>query len=413
MTRSTGLFVATTTAALAIALVLSIFVGGSSVQAVPQTPHTVFGSVFDGTETSTATLSSNGLVFQARILGVDYINSFDTGRNVKTDAGGTFGQVKNAHVCGNTTDIAGKQGGDPNEVIEFVVGGRPTIARDAFGNVIDPVLFVPGGSTFLKLYRDMTATAPAATLSSDACKIGTELSPTPRPVVTGPPPPGVIIQPTEVPPFFDELTPTPTPLPAAADLPPDPRDVGDIFTKADPGDVADLLPDLVALDPEFTGGVFNTLDINVAAAILTRTETSTAARIAENLTASIMADIFERTTTTVAVAIMEQVKVPELELIIDEIEQPTLVRFLQQLTIEKPEQISVGVLLRNLKGVNPEVFIPARPPTLASPDVPDIVVFETGVIAYLRALVTRGWQIVANTPPPRPSHGSWPISAGP
>ena len=184
MTRSTGLFLATTTAALVLALVLSVIAGGSTAQAVPQRPHNVYGNVFIGTDTSTAALAVVGTAIQARIDNVNFANSFDTGRNTKTDAGGKYDQVggSNFHVCGNTTDIAGKQGGDFGDVITFVIANKLAVARDAFGNVVDPVLFQPGKTTLLNLYQSTTA-APTVVSSGDACKIGTEL-PTPIPTVT-------------------------------------------------------------------------------------------------------------------------------------------------------------------------------------------------------------------------------------
>ena len=176
MTRSTGLFVATTTAALVLALVLSLLVGGSTAQAVPVTPHTFFGNAFTGTNPGTATAAGAGVAIQARIANVNFANSFDTGRNTKTDAGGKYGQVggSNFHVCGDTTDIPSKQGGVSNDEITFYIANKLAIARDPIGNVVDPVLFESGKTTQLNLYYDPSSASVVDTFSDDACKIGTE-----------------------------------------------------------------------------------------------------------------------------------------------------------------------------------------------------------------------------------------------
>ena len=151
---------------------LLILVGGSPAQAVPQLPHIFFGNVFIGTDPNTAQPAAAGTAIQARIDSVNFANSSDTGRNTRTDAGGTYGQTNNFHVCGNTTDIAGKQGGDPGEAVEFFIANKLAVARDASGNVVDPVLFQPGQTTLLDLYQDPTASAVAETGSAEACKIG-------------------------------------------------------------------------------------------------------------------------------------------------------------------------------------------------------------------------------------------------
>lgn len=49
MTKSTWLFIGATTSALALALVLSVFVGESELLAQPQPPHRFLGSVYTGT----------------------------------------------------------------------------------------------------------------------------------------------------------------------------------------------------------------------------------------------------------------------------------------------------------------------------------------------------------------------------
>lgn len=355
-----------------------MLVGPSRVHAIPLVPHTFFGEVFDGTDPDTATAAASGLKLEARFEGVNYANSFDTGRNTNTAGGGTFGQDNNFHACGDTTDIAGRQGFNLNEPVELVVGGRPVVARDAYGAVVDPVLFVSGATTFLRLYRDLSATVPTATASSDACKIGTELPPPPPP-----PPPGQIpppAQPQPPPPFFEDVTPTPTPLPAADVLEKlDKEDVASFFTEASTDEVAKILEEL---DVEFAGEVFEELDVEVAAAVLEQTNTTTAARVVEEIAANIAADILESVTTTAAAAIVEQVQTSVLELIIDEMEEAPLTEILQEVSVEKLQQISVQVLLDNLTLVNPEVYLAELPPAIDPDSLPPEVVVIGNVLAY-------------------------------
>ena len=279
MTRSTGLFLVTTTVALVLALALSVIAGGSKAQAVPLLPQIVFGEVFVGTDPETATPAGAGVAIHARIDNVNYANSFSAGRNTVTNAGGKYGQIggNDFHVCGNTSDITGKQGGDDGETIKFYVAGKLATARDPFGNVADPVLFQSGQQVQLNLYQDSAASTLAATASADACKIGTELTPTPAPSTGGTG--GVVVTPTTQP--TDDiiiiLTPTPTPIPDEAfqedpdlffDIPDEDQierlleileedpDLGvDILLAGTAGDAGDILARVADQDVEAAGAL--------------------------------------------------------------------------------------------------------------------------------------------------------------
>ena len=219
MTRSNWYFVGATTLALAVALALSVLVGESSVQAVPQFPHIVVGNV---------TVVDGGSPVNKRVEGridnVDYTNSNQTGRDTRVDADSTFGVLNGLYVCGNTTDTPEKEGGDNGETIQWYVDRVLAVAMDPQGNVIDPVMFKSGATDRIDLFLT-TLNGPKvdATFSNDACKIGDEPpTPTPRPrPPTGPgpsgpsgppPPPPPIIAPTETPTPMPSPTGTPRPL---------------------------------------------------------------------------------------------------------------------------------------------------------------------------------------------------------
>ena len=297
MTRSTGLFVATTTAALVLALVLSLLVGGSTAQAVPVTPHTFLGNAFTGTNPETALPVAAGVAIQARIANVNYANSFDTGRNTKTDAGGKVGQVggSNFHVCGDTTDIPGKQGGVSNDEITFYIANRLAIARDPFtGAVVDPVLFESGNTTQLNLYYEPGSASVVDTFSDDACKIGTELLPTPPPA--GPPA-------------------APAPLPSAEDL--GVLDIADAVIIVEAGgaeDIAALFADDISLATDL---IEAGLDVAVVSAAINVAGALTGAAILGEIEAEFGASIIENASSSV---IAEIVNVAEAEAIVDSME---------------------------------------------------------------------------------------------
>ena len=208
MTRSSALFLATITAALVLAVVLSIYSGESSVQAVPQPPHIFFGAV---------TGASPGQTIHARINDVNYAQSVQFGvatRSTTVESDFKYGQARNFQVCADTPDFPEKEGGVDGDIIVFFIGDKRADAYLLSGELADPVKFQRGGLTHLDLVFNSSNLVDTATASAFACKVGDELPPTPVPTV----PTGVFFTPfppTAVP---DDgvILPTATPEPDAA-----------------------------------------------------------------------------------------------------------------------------------------------------------------------------------------------------
>lgn len=206
MTKSSWLFVGTTTLALAAALALSVLVGEPSLYAFPQPAHNFFGEV---TVTGVSP-TSLGAVVEARIGNVNYARPNANGGNVAIQTNGNYGQGQSGlllQVCGDSLDTDDKEGGRDGDVIEFYVGNVKAVTTDRFGTAIPQVAFDPGTVTQLNLVLDPNASRIPATADTfgAACKTGDEATPVPRP--PPPPPSGG---------GGEEPTATPTPIPAGA-----------------------------------------------------------------------------------------------------------------------------------------------------------------------------------------------------
>ncbi len=218
MTKSNWLFVGSSSIALALALVLSVLFGESSVQAFPQPAHNFFGSVAVAGSTNPISL---GAVIEARINNVNYARSNQRGGNVTIASNGSYGQPGPLQVCGDSVDTTEvKEGGVQGDIIEFFIGNIKAVTFDAFGATTTRVFFDSGEVTQISLRVDPTGTQVPTTVhpSGAACTTGDEATPTPAAPIFFPPPQATA---TPVPPpvFFlppPTATPEPTPTPPVA-----------------------------------------------------------------------------------------------------------------------------------------------------------------------------------------------------